>query len=186
MDKPWHISNEKDEKHDANEIAQIDNIKYKATRSISDPNLLCRTLDTMSGGQREPKIIEEKYFIDKMDRKQDFQRKENYIQWDTSGKGYNSQNDRAFYENKNIGTIPSNGADNKTNVIQGLDTKDFRIRKLTPKECWRLMGFTDEQFDKAKESGISDSQLYKQAGNSIVVNCLYYIFKELFKNYIVK
>ena len=63
---------------------------------------------------------------------------------------------------------------------------NFRIRKLTPKECWRLMGFTDKQFNRAKESGISDSQLYKQAGNSIVVNCLYYIFKELFKNYIVK
>ena len=48
------------------------------------------------------------------------------------------------------------------------------------------MGFTDDQFNKAKESGISDGQLYKQAGNSIVVNCLYYIFKELFKNYIVR
>ena len=131
-------------------------------------------------------VVEKKSFIDKKNRLQDFQRKENYIQWDTSGKGYNSQNDRTFYENKNIGTISSNGADNKTNVIQGLDTKDFRIRKLTPKECWRLMGFTDEQFDKAKESGISDSQLYKQAGNSIVVNCLYYIFKELFKNYMVE
>lgn len=63
---------------------------------------------------------------------------------------------------------------------------NIKIRKLTPKECWRLMGFTDEQFDKAKELGISDSQLYKQAGNSIVTNCLYYIFKELFKNYIIK
>lgn len=61
---------------------------------------------------------------------------------------------------------------------------NYKIRKLTPKECWRLMGFTDEQFDRAKTMGISDSQLYKQAGNSIVVNCLYYIFKELFKSYI--
>ena len=47
------------------------------------------------------------------------------------------------------------------------------------------MGFTDEQFNRAKDIGISDSQLYKQAGNSIVVNVLYYIFKELYKNYIV-
>ena len=46
--------------------------------------------------------------------------------------------------------------------------------------------FTDEQFERARSMGISDSALYKQAGNSIVVNCLYYIFKELFKNYIVK
>ena len=48
----------------------------------------------------------------------------------------------------------------------------IRIRKLTPRECWRLMGFDDEDFDKAKAAGISNTQLYKQAGNSIVVNCL--------------
>ena len=183
LDKPWHFSDEKDEKHDTNEIAQIDNIKYKATRSISDPNLLCRTLDTMSGGQREPKIIEEKYFIDKMDRKQVYKETENYIQWDTSGKNYNGQNDRAYYDDKNINTICAINPQDKSKIF---NKDDFRIRKLTPKECWRLMGFTDEQFNRAKESGISDSQLYKQAGNSIVVNCLYYIFKELFKNYIVK
>ena len=58
---------------------------------------------------------------------------------------------------------------------------DFRIRKLTPKECWRLMGFDDSDFDKAKAAGISASQLYKQAGNSIVVNVLQYIFRNLFK-----
>lgn len=48
------------------------------------------------------------------------------------------------------------------------------------------MGFTDNDFNNAKSMGISDSALYKQAGNSIVVNCLYYIFKELFKNYIIE
>ena len=47
------------------------------------------------------------------------------------------------------------------------------------------MGFPDENFYKAKELGLSDSALYKQAGNSIVVNCLYYIFKNLFKDYIM-
>lgn len=57
---------------------------------------------------------------------------------------------------------------------------DFQIRKLTPKECWRLMGFFDEAFDKA-DTVCSNSQLYKQAGNSIVVDVLYYIFKNLFK-----
>ena len=57
----------------------------------------------------------------------------------------------------------------------------LRIRKLTPRECWRLMGFSDEQFDKV-ENKISNAQLYKQAGNSIVVDVLYYMFKELFIN----
>ena len=55
----------------------------------------------------------------------------------------------------------------------------MQIRKLTPKECWRLMGFSDTDFDKAKATGNSDTQLYKQAGNSIVVNVLEAIFKNL-------
>lgn len=54
-----------------------------------------------------------------------------------------------------------------------------KIRKLTPLECWRLMGFLDEDFKKAKDSGLSDTQLYKQAGNSIVVDVLEGIFKNL-------
>lgn len=65
----------------------------------------------------------------------------------------------------------------------------YRIRKLTPKECWRLMGFSDEQFARAKTAlnneyykgkDKSNSQLYKQAGNSIVTDVLYYIFTELY------
>ena len=57
----------------------------------------------------------------------------------------------------------------------------FHIRKVTPKECWRLMGCSDEDFYKAKQFN-SDSQLYKQAGNAIVVNVLEAIFKNLFKD----
>lgn len=49
-------------------------------------------------------------------------------------------------------------------------TNNLRIRKLTPLECWRLQGFTDEQFYKAKNAGVSKSQLYKQAGNAVTVN----------------
>lgn len=45
-----------------------------------------------------------------------------------------------------------------------------RIRRLTPRECWRLQGFPDEYFNKAQAAGISDSQLYKQAGNAVTVN----------------
>lgn len=61
----------------------------------------------------------------------------------------------------------------------GDNVEDYQIRKLTPKECFRLMGFTDADFDKIK--GISNTQLYKMAGNSIVVNVLEGIFRELFK-----
>ena len=56
--------------------------------------------------------------------------------------------------------------------------EQLRIRKLTPKECWRLMGFEDEDYEKAAQVN-SNTQLYKQAGNSIVVNVLEAIFKQL-------
>ena len=62
------------------------------------------------------------------------------------------------------------------------DSTDFRIRKLTPKECWRLMGFDDEDFYKA-EAVNSNAQLYKQAGNSIVVDVIVKIYEELFERY---
>lgn len=58
----------------------------------------------------------------------------------------------------------------------------FRIRKLTPRECYRLMDMPEENIDRLLASGISKSQHYKLAGNSIVVACLYHIFKNLFTN----
>lgn len=58
------------------------------------------------------------------------------------------------------------------------NNEQFRIRKLTPLECWRLMGFDDEDFRKA-EAVNSNSQLYKQAENSIVVNVLEGILRNL-------
>lgn len=71
-------------------------------------------------------------------------------------------------------TIPTGGG--SQGVLDG-----FRIRKLTPKECWRLMGFDDADFEKAAKVN-SNTQLYKQAGNSIVVNVLEGILKELLWN----
>ena len=77
----------------------------------------------------------------------------------------------------------SNGKPRRQVVAQGT-----RLRRLTPRECWRLMGFTDTDFNKArnalnsrfhKGADRSDSQLYKQAGNSIVVDVLLHIFEKL-------
>ena len=68
----------------------------------------------------------------------------------------------------------------KANANDAGVVESFRVRKLTPRECYRLMGFTDEQFDRSQAFS-SDSQLYKQAGNSIVVDVLYYIFEKLFE-----
>lgn len=79
---------------------------------------------------------------------------------------------RGNVQKQMIQTIMTSGND------RGVVTKDLRIRKLTPKECWRLMGFSDECFEKAEKVN-SNTQLYKQAGNSIVVDVLVHIFRNL-------
>ena len=56
---------------------------------------------------------------------------------------------------------------------------DKKIRRLTPLECWRLQGFSDEEFYKAQKVN-SDTQLYKQAGNSITVNVMVEILKKIY------
>ena len=65
-------------------------------------------------------------------------------------------------------------------ITEDSNMENIRIRKLTPRECWRLMGFDDEDFDKARAVN-SDTQLYKQAGNSIVVNVLEAIMGNMFR-----
>lgn len=70
------------------------------------------------------------------------------------------------------------GGNRQPKIIASNGTEDNKVRKLSPKECWRLMGFSDEDFEKAKSIN-SDTQLYKQAGNSIVVNVLVEIIKKL-------
>lgn len=54
-----------------------------------------------------------------------------------------------------------------------------RIRRLTPRECWRLQGFPDEMFDRAAATGLPDTQLYKQAGNAVTVNVVEWIGKRI-------
>ena len=92
---------------------------------------------------------------------------ENYIQWDSNGKNNKSQYDRAYMLDKSSGTVMTT---NPNNVL----LNDFKIRRLTPRECFRLMDFPD-----SFTWPVSDSQAYKQAGNSIVVNVLYKILKNL-------
>ena len=61
-----------------------------------------------------------------------------------------------------------------------VEHQKLRIRYLTPRECWRLMGQPDSAYDAAVEAGASNAQLYRQAGNSIVVDCLVAIFEGMY------
>ena len=89
--------------------------------------------------------------------------------------GVFDQANRAYDGNGISPTITATDGDKK---VLTENTNNYRIRKLTPKECWRLMGFSDDDFHKAEKVN-SNSQLYKQAGNSIVVDVLEGIFKQL-------
>lgn len=95
----------------------------------------------------------------------------NYMQWDSSGKGYASQQDRAFYEDGHMGTIPSGRTENKVNVL----LNDMKIRRLTEIECERLQGFPDNwtkygDYDGGEIKEISKTQRYKMCGNAVTVN----------------
>ena len=72
-------------------------------------------------------------------------------------------------------TIPSNGFERNNMLKEG-----FRIRKLTPRECFRLMDVSEEDIDRIQKAGISRTQQYKMAGNSIVTNVMYHIFRKMF------
>lgn len=61
------------------------------------------------------------------------------------------------------------------------ETEKIRIRKLTPKECWRLQGWDDDSFERARQVN-SDSQLYKQAGNGITIQVLEALFRRFYEN----
>ena len=77
-----------------------------------------------------------------------------------------------------VGTLTSSGGGSTVRAGSFGITDGYCIRKLTPRECWRLQGFPDWAFDKAQEVN-SNSQLYKQAGNSVTVNVIAAIAKEL-------
>lgn len=120
------------------EVMQVGNIMQE--KNFANPQCgriysthgLSPTINTCSGGQREPKII----------------------------------NDMA---DQNVIELPSE-----------LKGKKFRIRKLTPRECFRLMGVDDKDIDKIQAAGVSNSAQYKLAGNSIVVDVLFHIFRKMF------
>ena len=90
----------------------------------------------------------------------------------------NEQVRRVYRDNGISPTLNTmQGGNRQPKILRGLD---YRIRKLTPRECFRLMGMSDDDIDKIQQVGISNTQQYKMAGNSIVVDVLEAIFKNLF------
>lgn len=132
VDEKYYLSEEKTKKLtlDNDLGGKLNMYDYNDRDRVHSVNKVSPTLNTMQGGDRQPKIA---------------------VLGNTSETGYRGHID------------------------------NLRIRKLTPLECWRLQSFTDEQFYKAKDSGVSNSQLYKQAGNAVTVNVVDYIVKNIIK-----
>lgn len=93
---------------------------------------------------------------------------------------YGDRDKDCGYSVKNYSNcIPANSMSDRGQLL--MENK-YRIRKLTENECFKLMGFTSEDCNKCKEVGVSKSQLYKQAGNSIVTNCIRLIWEHIYKS----
>lgn len=123
---------------------------------IYDVDGISPTLNTMQGGDRQPKIRVREAT------------KQGYAEASV-GDSVNLAHPNSKTRRGRVGKQIANTL--LTGESQGVVEPSFRIRKLTPRECWRLQGFPDWAFDKAQEVN-SNSQLYKQAGNSVTVNVI--------------
>lgn len=199
-----------------NNIYNMGLLNFKGNESIRrvyHPYGIAPTLTTMTGGNRQPKVIVENNlrFIGGLENKKMWLYNDKFLSRNFR------QGDRV-YDCRNISTaITSNGGGigRNTGLYMGyteklksksifikklkidkinqdkykgkrykISDKNFFIRRLTPKECLLLMGFTEKDYEAIKE--FSDTQIYKMAGNSIVVNVLEEIFKNIFIKHIDK
>lgn len=148
---------------------------------LSYPNSKTRRGRVQDGGKISPTITATETGVCRIEKKERFfkQALETFensdVYYGDTVDAYNNRINQSGYSP----TITTRPEGFKTAILPV--TKDIRIRKLTPKETWRLMGFSDQDFNAAQNVGISQTQLYKQAGNSIVVDVLYYIYVELYK-----
>lgn len=202
----WFLEEKVDEKFylTAEQLNGLLASNYDQNKRFYKTDGVSPTISTMGGGQRQPKIIEpfviasrgrgEKGSISQhLEARHDGTtntltsvQKDNYVAVkNATTKGYDLATngdgiDLAYPDSKTRRGRVGHGVSKtlETSPNQGV-MDGYRIRKLTPLECWRLMGFDDADFHKAEKVN-SNTQLYKQAGNSIVVNVLMAILKGLY------
>lgn len=190
VDESYYLSEEKTRKLTLNEdlSGRLNQYDFAERDRIHSVNKVSPTLNTMQGGDRQPKVAisknaphpERKTFTSKKEYgrigKQAIEtmnKNTEYIEYGMTINAYNKTLDNTGLSP----TLTTRPEGFKTAILP--ITKELRIRKLTPLECWRLQGFSDEQYYKAKNSGVSKSQLYKQAGNAVTVNVVDAIVGEI-------
>ena len=134
------------------QVGDLNHYNYDEMNRVYSKEGCCPTLRTMQGGDRQPRVLEQPTILQRPH-------------------GYNTGN-----EFKNCPSITSSSWENN-NVLKN----NFRVRKLTPNECWKLMGLTEEDCANAKNIGVADCQLYRQSGNGIVTNCVELLAEHLYK-----
>lgn len=148
-------------------IGQMDNTidnTFESANRVYDSQGISPTIPTCGGGGLQPKVLEVEVL---------------------GGMGEQVSNRGRVIENGEV--CPTLTTENIPSVLEDwiweIDGQKYliRIRKLTPRECWRLMNFSDEDFEKAQAVN-SNTQLYKQAGNSIVKNVLCEVFRQLIES----
>lgn len=157
-----------------------DKINESCRRVYSEEGL-SPTIHTCQGGNTEPKVLIETPIL--------AQTEDGFVCRNANSKGFDIAKDGDSVDFAQPNSTTRRGRVGH-GVCQTLDTgsskyavtatiSDLRIRKLTPKECFRLMGFTDEEFQRAADVPTSNTQLYKMAGNSIVVDVLVHLMRGL-------
>ena len=132
---------------------------------VYNPDGIAPTIHTCGGGNLEPKILTPKRTEYGKQIRKDYE----------NGHIKESRHNMTQLEPREDGVSNTITTVLKDNILLEND----RIRKLTERECWRLFGFADTDIDKVKSTGMSKSQMYKQAGNSIVIDVLEHILYEL-------
>ena len=214
VDESYYLSEEKTRKLTLNEdlSGRLNHYDYRDVDSIHSVNKVSPTLNTMQGGDRQPKVA----IIGNTSNTHH----NAHMEGDSVNTSFPNSKTRRGRVGKQVAQTLQAGEvnqgvvtkdirmtedgfhtyrkDEKKSSIQGthvtykegktyaltsnhvpMTLNNLRIRKLTPLECWRLQGFSDEQYYKAKNSGVSKSQLYKQAGNAVTVNVVDAIVGEL-------
>lgn len=149
-----------------NQVAYLTNVKFAHRARIYGIDGLSPTITTNGGGGHEVKIMDNRPVFRIAEAT-----KKGYAEatiGDSVNIAYpNSKTRRGRVGHGVAQTLTC--CQQQVVITEENEMAKSQVRKLTPRECWRLMGFDDSDFDKARQVN-SDTQLYKQAGNSIVVN----------------
>lgn len=149
----------------------------ESCRRVYSADGLAPTIHTCAGGNTEPKVGYDAAILRYTRNEYGKQIRKAYENKETTEKRSNMRELQPRPDNLCNTLTPVQ----KDNLLPEMsNVPNYRVRKLIPKECWLLMGFSEEDYNKALAVPTSFTQLYKQAGNSIVVNVLMAIFKELY------